>query len=170
MVDKGNTYKERGKRVKAVRRTAGLSREELANILGYSKGLVDAIEQGHRNLTLENAEKIAKACGCSEDYLLLRSEYLNKDEERRALIGKIQSNDVMWTEFFRHIALVIGHTMKEADRTDVSPADVHSPYLVFVKDGDAKSLSMREVNVFISEVEQHSGLALQMLIDRKKGG
>lgn len=161
---------EVGKRVREVREAIHLSGAALGDAIGYSQNAISKIERGlTAKVNLDAIKAIAKVCGCTEDYLLLKTDFKTRQEAVQAVVGQMQNLDVMWTEFLRHVALIAGYTMQEVDRSSVSPADVHSPYLRFVKDGDAKSLSMREVNVFISEVEQHSGLALQMLFDRKKG-
>ncbi len=167
---KEKRYVESGDRIRKARLYKGLRRDELADAIHCSSGLIASMEQGVRALRYENAVSIASICGVRVEWLFTGAGHMTDKEAVRSIIGQMQNLDVMWTEFLRHVALIAGYTMQEVDRSSASPADVHSPYLRFVKDGDAKSLSMREVNVFISEVEQHSGLALQMLFDRKKGG
>lgn len=170
MENREKSYKTKGQRVKEVRRAAGLSRDELAEILGYSRGLVDAIEQGHRNLTLENAEKIAAACNVLEDYLLLKTDFKTHAEAIRDNIHKLQNDDVMWMAFIKHITLYAGYEFKEADRDGISSVDVNAPYIVFKRPEAEKWLSLRETNYFIDDIERYAEMRLKTIFDRKEHG
>jgi transcriptional regulator with XRE-family HTH domain len=54
---------EVGKRVEALRRRAGLSRERLASLSGLSATLIKFVETGRRSLTLSAAQKLAPPLG-----------------------------------------------------------------------------------------------------------
>lgn len=57
---------EVGKRVEALRRRAGLSRERLASMSGLSATLIKFVENGRRNLTLPAAQRIAPHLGITD--------------------------------------------------------------------------------------------------------
>lgn len=168
---------EVGKRVREVREATirngkRLSQTALGKEIGYSQNNINKIEHGNTSkVNLDTIKAIATVCGCSEDYLLLRSDFKTRQEEIKAGIGQMQNHDIMIMSFIRYVAEFSGYTITEADRANVSPDDlIQSPYLLFEKDGQRKSLSLRETNDFINQVERHAALSLQMILDRKKRG
>ena len=174
MEDRENAYKRKGERVKEARKVAGLSRAELAARINCEKGTLAAIEQGHRNLTLENASLIAKECGCSETYLLLQSEYRTQKEAIQAVIGKMQNLDAMWMAFIKHIALISNYEMIPCknghEQADGSLSiDPQAPYLIFENDSGSYDFTMRDINIYMEDVTRYAELRLQMMIERKKG-
>jgi transcriptional regulator with XRE-family HTH domain len=56
-----NPLVEFGKRVRAIRKEAGLSQEALADYAGIDRSYMGAIERGEVNLTLTKIHQIAKA-------------------------------------------------------------------------------------------------------------
>lgn len=50
-----------GLRVRHFRKKKGISQEELADICGLHRTYIGSVERGERNITLKNAELIAKA-------------------------------------------------------------------------------------------------------------
>lgn len=52
-----------GQRVRHFRKLKGISQEELANSCDLHRTYIGSVERGERNITLLNAEKIAKALG-----------------------------------------------------------------------------------------------------------
>ncbi|KKU54818.1 transcriptional regulator [Candidatus Amesbacteria bacterium RIFCSPLOWO2_02_FULL_48_11] len=60
MVDIKKKY---GERLRQLRKTKGLSQEELAFRSGLHRTYVSDLERGTRNVSLENIEKIAKVLG-----------------------------------------------------------------------------------------------------------
>lgn len=54
---------EVGRRVQALRRRAGLSREQLAGLVGASATLIKFVETGRRTLTLRMAQRLAPSLG-----------------------------------------------------------------------------------------------------------
>lgn len=50
-----------GQKVRQFRNLKMLSQEELAELCGLHRTYVGSVERGERNITLKNAEKIAKA-------------------------------------------------------------------------------------------------------------
>lgn len=58
-----NIKKLFGKRVRELRKSKGLSQQELALKAGLDRTYVGHVELGKRNISLENIQKIAKALG-----------------------------------------------------------------------------------------------------------
>ena len=56
-----NITKVFGDNVRALRMKRGLSQEALAELAGLHRTYIGAVERGERNITLRNAERIAKA-------------------------------------------------------------------------------------------------------------
>ena len=54
-----------GKRVKEIRQSKGITQEELSVKAQLHRTYISSIELGHRNVSLLNIEKLAKALGCS---------------------------------------------------------------------------------------------------------
>lgn len=50
-----------GKRLRELRQAAGLSQEALGDLAGLSRGYISEIENGKRNVALENIQKLARA-------------------------------------------------------------------------------------------------------------
>ncbi len=63
-------YKQLGEKVKKARTKASLTQEELANKAGLHRTYIAGIETGHRNISIKNLEKIAKALGVKTNDLL----------------------------------------------------------------------------------------------------
>ena len=165
MENKENAYKKKGERVREVRKLAGLSREDLAKRLGYSRGLVDAIEQGRRNLTYENAERIAAECKCSVDYLLLRSDYRTSTEMYKAMSDRSEKISLMWKVFLSRVAENIGYDfyLFQGYQEEFE----NSGTLFVFRDEKGKEYFFDYVDdIFplLDEIQAHSGLALKRMI------
>lgn len=50
-----------GQRVRELRKSKGLSQEQLAHLSGLSRQYITDVERGARNIAIVNVEKIAKA-------------------------------------------------------------------------------------------------------------
>ncbi|MFQ5709860.1 MAG: helix-turn-helix domain-containing protein [bacterium] len=50
-----------GKRIKQLRAEAGISQMELANLAGLDRTYITSVENGRRNVSIVNIERIAKA-------------------------------------------------------------------------------------------------------------
>jgi transcriptional regulator with XRE-family HTH domain len=50
-----------GQRVRELRKSKGLSQEQLAHLSGLSRQYIADVERGARNIAIVNVEKIAKA-------------------------------------------------------------------------------------------------------------
>ena len=69
--------KEIGKRLQELRESKGLSQSDLANYLGISQPLLSQIESGNRNLNLSLLDKLCSLYGCSDSYILCKSDEYN---------------------------------------------------------------------------------------------
>jgi len=67
---KPSVLTEFGRRVRARRKAAGLSQEELAERAGLHRTYVGGVERGERNTSLLAIERIAQALGCSMSNLM----------------------------------------------------------------------------------------------------
>jgi transcriptional regulator with XRE-family HTH domain len=59
-----------GESVRRHRRARGLSQEALAELADLHRTFVGSVEQGHRNLSLRNIERLALALGMSPGQLM----------------------------------------------------------------------------------------------------
>lgn len=83
-----------GDRVAQARKEKGLSREELAALIGTSAPIVGRYERGDMMPSIEIATNIAEALGVSLDFLVGKSSLLLKDKnmlERLEDIAKLPS-------------------------------------------------------------------------------
>jgi len=65
MQDKNKFLKQFGEKVASVRRDNGISQERLADDVGVHRTYIGFIEQGKRNPSIWNIEKIAQALNVS---------------------------------------------------------------------------------------------------------
>jgi ribosome-binding protein aMBF1 (putative translation factor) len=54
-----------GMALKDKRRALGLTQSDLAKITGMNRSFISEVESGHENISLERAEKLAKAVECT---------------------------------------------------------------------------------------------------------
>ncbi|MCQ2962341.1 MAG: helix-turn-helix domain-containing protein [archaeon] len=69
--------KEIGNRLQELRESKGLSQSDLAKYLGISQPLLSQIESGNRNLNLSLLDKLCSLFGCSDSYILCKSDEYN---------------------------------------------------------------------------------------------
>jgi len=55
-----NMYSELGEKVKLLRNRRGLKQDDLAEVLGLSRGQISNLEKGRRNLSLKQLEKLCE--------------------------------------------------------------------------------------------------------------
>lgn len=55
--------KKLGERIKQLRKEANISQEKLAEIAGLDRTYINSVENGKRNISIINIEKIANAFG-----------------------------------------------------------------------------------------------------------
>ncbi len=78
-------------KLKDIRISAGLSQEELGNLLGYSQDTICSIEKGKRNIQMEYVKKWCEEC--NYPYTKLEKEYSEDVRDRMAaeIIGFAKS-------------------------------------------------------------------------------
>lgn len=69
--------KKIGKRLQELRESKGLSQSDLAKYLGISQPLLSQIEKGNRNLNLSLLDKLCALYGCTDSYILCKSDEYN---------------------------------------------------------------------------------------------
>jgi transcriptional regulator with XRE-family HTH domain len=79
-------YKELGKRIKAARLSAGLTQEQLAELVNLSSGHCAHVEHGTTKVSLSALVKIANALNTTPDSLLLDSNH----QATSLLLGEAQ--------------------------------------------------------------------------------
>ena len=156
---------EVGKRVREVRKEKGLSGEALGEAIHRSQNTISKIEMGKSGATIENLRAIAKECGVLEDYLLLRTDYKTKAEFLKDTINKLQETDLMWRAFLNHIAIVSGYEYTELPHQNGVSLD--EPYILYSKGKESYSLSMKEINAYMKDIEWYASLRLQKMIDEE---
>ncbi len=62
---KEDVKRQFGESVRELRKAAGLSQEELADLAELDRSYVGCIERGERNLSIENVCRLARAIGVS---------------------------------------------------------------------------------------------------------
>lgn len=87
---------EIGKRVKACRKTMGISQEKLAEMINVSSHYIYEIERGMKSMSLETLINLSSALNLSTDYILFGNKEqdfvplseqlkkMNDDQRRRA--------------------------------------------------------------------------------------
>lgn len=64
------TRKQLGRRLRELRRGAGLSQEKLGFMAGLHRTYIGSIERAEQNVSVDNIHKLAKALKVSPDQLL----------------------------------------------------------------------------------------------------
>lgn len=62
--------KKLGENLRKIREAKGISQADICRITGMDRGYISRVENGTRNPTISNLEKIAKALGVTPDELL----------------------------------------------------------------------------------------------------
>ena len=93
-------YEEMGKRVRALRMAAGLSRRALAARLGVTDAYIGHIEQAFKHCSLEVAVKLCNALDCGMDYLLFGMQKADNVRAivREHLIGQLEQLDQLYPQ------------------------------------------------------------------------
>lgn len=62
--------KKLGENIKKIRTSKGMSQGDICRALDMDRGYMSAIENGKKNITLQQLERLAQALGVSPDKLL----------------------------------------------------------------------------------------------------
>ena len=101
--------KEMGKRIRERRESLGLSREDLAELLGVSPQFIADIEYGNKGLSIKRLYLCSQVLNVSSDYILAGS-FFSVEEESKAtrfkeeIMGIIQNCDARQLKGIREIA------------------------------------------------------------------
>lgn len=72
-------YAAIGKRIRYMRKTMRLTQEKFAEMIGISTAFIGHIERGTRVMSMETLLSVARALGCSTDYILDHSPFASDD-------------------------------------------------------------------------------------------
>ena len=70
-----------GLRIKELRNAKGISQEALAGEANLDRTYINSVENGKRNISIENIEKISKALSCSLQEFFLSEIFNNKSKK-----------------------------------------------------------------------------------------
>ncbi|NJK83179.1 MAG: helix-turn-helix transcriptional regulator [Saprospiraceae bacterium] len=73
-----------GQRIKQLRETAGMSQKDLAYAADLDRSYIASVENGQRNISIVNIEKIAKALGITLKAFFNDLEFDSSSGSRRA--------------------------------------------------------------------------------------
>lgn len=62
--------KKLGENIKKIRTKKGMSQGDICRVLDMDRGYMSAIENGKKNITIQQVERLAQALGVSTDQLL----------------------------------------------------------------------------------------------------
>ncbi len=77
-----NIKEKFGERVREIRKERKISQEELADLAHLDRTYVNSVENGKRNISIENVEKIARALNCTIQEFFT-SENFNKKNGKK---------------------------------------------------------------------------------------
>lgn len=97
------SYKMIGRRIKEYRIKAAMSQDELAQKIGISTPFMNRLENGQRNITLENLAKISVILNVSIEYLIAGTVLDKKEEASSEFARLTKSCDESTTELLLNI-------------------------------------------------------------------
>lgn len=89
-----NLLKQIGERVRSQREFLGLTRDELAELLGVSVNFCSDIELGKKGMSLETLVKTAQALNVSADFIVLGKSESNDMHSITTLIESCDKNSL----------------------------------------------------------------------------
>ena len=91
-----NTYAENtmGTRIREMRKAAGMSQEQLAEILCTKKATISAYENNRIDIKSSIVLEIAKALGCTGSYLLEGKQEGDVDARIIEILGELKNDQV----------------------------------------------------------------------------
>ena len=85
--------KQLGKRIKQLRKQAGLTQEKLAELIGIETGSLSGIESGRNFPSMITIEKISQILGIEMKMLFEFDRLLSTDEMKRVIVNNIDKID-----------------------------------------------------------------------------
>lgn len=86
--------KEIGRRIQQKRKQAGLTQEQLAEMMNVSIQMISNLERGNKSIRIENLVNLAQILSVSTDYILLGRENVTDVSELTARISKLGNKDI----------------------------------------------------------------------------
>ena len=71
-----------GNRIRDLRKKKNISQEKLAELSELDRTYINSVENGKRNISIENIEKIAKALNCSLQDFFTSENFNNKSNKK----------------------------------------------------------------------------------------
>ena len=99
--------KEIGRRIQQKRKQAGLTQEQLAEMMNVSIQMVSNIERGNKAIRIENLINLCHILSVSTDYILIGKENVSDISELTSRISKLENKDV------RLIDMIINFCLNE---------------------------------------------------------
>ena len=87
-------------KLKSIRKQAGMSQEQLAELLCTKKATISAYENDRIDIKSSIVLEIAKALGCTGSYLLEGNGVITIDDRIATILSGIKSNYVKEIDFF----------------------------------------------------------------------
>ncbi|WP_127585100.1 helix-turn-helix domain-containing protein [Paenibacillus koleovorans] len=106
-----------GGRIKEIRKSRGLSQDQLAEKSGFHFSYVGGVERGERNVSLENLAKIADALHVPVRELLHFDDSLSeeKDKAQDEVIAILDTLDIKKIQMFKKVLIEITSSYAEKD-------------------------------------------------------
>lgn len=109
-----------GERIARLRKMKGLSQDELADLLGVSRGAISMYEINKREPDYETLEKLATFFGVSTDYLLGRTDKLTGKDAPLWLDRDAPPTDIELEKFLETANVHFnGAPLDEEDKEDI---------------------------------------------------
>lgn len=162
----------RGERLKQLLNMRGVSQEELADQIGYSKEHISYIVNGKRNLTAEAAETIANIFKPVQvEWLLGFSDFMTVGDQFVQVLEDSRQESSMLFTGLSAFATLAGYSISTAE---MSGQKSLQEYFSVIKDyckiskGDKQvCMSLAEMNQFENEVFDFVELKLKHLFKQK---
>ena len=161
-------YKDTGEKIKEVRsRIPGYTQKQLAKDIGLSDNYVAMLERGDRKLTDGVAYRIAKECGVSSDYLLLRSKvpYASGPID----ISSEHNKSIAFISLFEYICQKSGYEFESVGFIpEEIPDDLKSRIVCKIKRGSSDiPISSRAINNYFDDVIDYAEYKLRQMLEKE---
>ena len=120
--EKAARLSKQGARLRELRKSKGLTKKELADMLHVSEGLIKTIESGRRSITPEKLEKCVEIFRCRAEYLTGETDYRDKAAELAAALPAedrlaIAGREAVWRATEQWVMSCFpGEDLKEMER------------------------------------------------------
>jgi transcriptional regulator with XRE-family HTH domain len=103
--DDADVLKRIGDAVRDVRKSAGLSQLQLADLLGIDQTTVSAYERGQVDLSILTIVRIQRVCHASKSAVFRKADLVDDDVEAvlESIPGLVAEDRAMLVRFYRHM-------------------------------------------------------------------